>query len=46
MSNLGVEEKNQELLIEFNDLSEFSDAQNRLVQYMLQAIGSISREEL
>lgn len=34
--NFGVKEKNEELLIEFNDISKFPDAQNRLVQCMLQ----------
>lgn len=34
--NFGVKESDGELIIEFNDLNEFPDAQNRLTQCMLQ----------
>lgn len=34
--NFGVKEQDEELIIEFNDLNEFPDTQNRLVQCMLQ----------
>lgn len=35
--NFGVQHIEDELLIEFDDLNEFPDAQNRLIQCMLQA---------
>ena len=35
--NFGVKNQNNELVIEFDDLAQFPDAQNRLTQCMLQA---------